>query len=242
VNGDGSLSYGRWDLRHDGYLATRAVHPDVANERHYCSIDGATDPMWAELPSTFGKAKQHPGLVIPTFGPDGRVNGVQVRYDTPRPDAEGKLQRYANPGRIPAKRLDVHPRSRRFLDDILYPLYVTEGIAKADSLVSHGAVTVGLTGVGTWECDDWAVEGGGDDVCAVGHPLVDDFLEFARWRARPNMVRAYTHDLKTFFAVVGKENAEVRAADVMAFVKDQVGSDNRSGRRSSGGCSSRRRG
>jgi integrase/recombinase XerD len=42
-------------------------------------------------------------------------------------------------------------------------------------------------------------------VYVVGHALIDDFLEFARGRARPNTVRAYAHDLKTFFAVVGKE-------------------------------------
>jgi site-specific recombinase XerD len=65
------------------------------------------------------------------------------------------------------------------------------------------------------------VEGGGGDVYVVGHALVDDFLEFARGRARPNTVRAYAHDLKTFFAAVGKEPTDVRAADVMAFVKDQ---------------------
>src|SRR5918993_2685089 len=65
------------------------------------------------------------------------------------------------------------------------------------------------------------VEGGGGDAYVVGHALVDDFLEFARGRARPNTVRAYAHDLKTFFAVVGKEPTDVRAADVMAFVKDQ---------------------
>jgi site-specific recombinase XerD len=65
------------------------------------------------------------------------------------------------------------------------------------------------------------VEGDGGDVYVVGHALVDDFLEFVRGRARPNTVRAYAHDLKTFFAVVGKEPTDVRAADVMAFVKDQ---------------------
>jgi site-specific recombinase XerD len=48
--------------------------------------------------------------------------------------------------------------------------------------------------------------------------LVDEFLEFAASRARPNTVRAYAHDLKTFFTVVGKDPLEVRAADVMAFV------------------------
>ena len=46
-------------------------------------------------------------------------------------------------------------------------------------------------------------------------------LEFAASRARPNTVRAYAHDLKAFFSVVGKEPVEVRPADVMAFVTAQ---------------------
>jgi integrase len=50
---------------------------------------------------------------------------------------------------------------------------------------------------------------------------VDEFLEFAASRARPNTVRAYAHDLKTFFSVVGKDPLEVRAWDVMAFVTAQ---------------------
>lgn len=155
MNVDGSLSYGRWDLLHAEYLEARAVRPDVADARHYTSIEGATDPRWNELPHTFGRTKRHPGLVIPTFGPDGRVNGVQVRYDTPRADADGDLKRYANPALIPAKRLDIHPFSQAHLKSAEYPLFVTEGIAKADSLVSHGAVAVGITGVGTWNCADW---------------------------------------------------------------------------------------
>jgi site-specific recombinase XerD len=50
---------------------------------------------------------------------------------------------------------------------------------------------------------------------------VDEFLEFAASRARPNTVRAYAHDLKTFFSVIGKDPLEVRASDVMAFVTAQ---------------------
>ena len=46
---------------------------------------------------------------------------------------------------------------------------------------------------------------GGGDRFSVGHGLVDEFLEFAASRARPNTVRAYAHDLKTFFTVVGKD-------------------------------------
>ena len=66
-----------------------------------------------------------------------------------------------------------------------------------------------------------AREGGGVDMYVVGHPLVDEFLDFASSRARPNTVRAYAHDLKAFFSVVAKEPVEVRAADVMEFINAQ---------------------
>lgn len=62
---------------------------------------------------------------------------------------------------------------------------------------------------------------GGDDKYVVGHRLVDEFLEFAASRARPNTVRAYAHDLKAFFTVVAKDPVEVRAADVLGFVTAQ---------------------
>ena len=55
----------------------------------------------------------------------------------------------------------------------------------------------------------------------VGHPLVDEFLEFVVGRARPNTVRAYAHDLSVFFSVVKKEPTQVRPKDVMAFVTAQ---------------------
>jgi len=61
----------------------------------------------------------------------------------------------------------------------------------------------------------------GETSYRVDHPLVDDFLEFVAARARPNTVRAYAHDLKIFFDVVGKEPAEVVPADVLAFVSAQ---------------------
>ena len=48
--------------------------------------------------------------------------------------------------------------------------------------------------------------------------LVDDFLQFAGGRAQPNTVRAYAHDLKTFFSVVAKDPVDVRAEDVFGFI------------------------
>lgn len=55
----------------------------------------------------------------------------------------------------------------------------------------------------------------------LGHELVDEFLEFAAGRCRPNTVRAYAHDLKVFFDVVDKEPGEVTSRDVLAFVVAQ---------------------
>jgi integrase/recombinase XerD len=66
-----------------------------------------------------------------------------------------------------------------------------------------------------------AGEGGAGERFSVGHVLVDEFLEFAASRARPNTVRAYAHDLKAFFSVVAKEPVEVRPGDVIAFVTAQ---------------------
>ena len=68
------------------------------------------------------------------------------------------------------------------------------------------------------------------DVYLVGHRLIDDFLQFAGGRARPNTVRAYAHDLKTFFSVVAKDPIDVRAEDVFGFITAQqearVGAEN----------------
>ena len=64
----------------------------------------------------------------------------------------------------------------------------------------------------------------GSDGCTtyrVGHELVDEFLEFASVRCRPSTVRAYAHDLKVFFGLVGKEPAEVTPKDVLSFIADQ---------------------
>jgi integrase/recombinase XerD len=66
-----------------------------------------------------------------------------------------------------------------------------------------------------------AREGAGADIYVVGHQLVDEFLDFAAGRARPNTVRAYAHDLKAFFTVVAKDPVDVRAADVLGFVNAQ---------------------
>ena len=59
---------------------------------------------------------------------------------------------------------------------------------------------------------------GGEARFELGDPLVDSYLAFVAGRARANTLRAVAHDLKTFFGVVGKDPAEVVAADVFDFL------------------------
>src|SRR5215813_10675821 len=58
---------------------------------------------------------------------------------------------------------------------------------------------------------------------ALGHRLVDRYLEFVAGRCRPNTLRAVAFYLKTFFAVVRKDPVEVTAADVFEFLAHQRG-------------------
>jgi integrase/recombinase XerD len=68
---------------------------------------------------------------------------------------------------------------------------------------------------------EYQVRADGEVEYRIGHPMVDEFLEFVVGRARPNTVRAYAHDLSVFFSVVEKDPTEVRPKDVMSFVTAQ---------------------
>ena len=70
-------------------------------------------------------------------------------------------------------------------------------------------------------CLTRSVAGGEVRSIRLGHPLLDDYLEFVGARARPNTWLAAAYDLKVFFTVVAKEPAEVTTADVFAFIKAQ---------------------
>lgn len=64
---------------------------------------------------------------------------------------------------------------------------------------------------------------GGEVDVTVGHPLVDEYLEFLRARARPNTILAVAFDLKVFFSVIDKTPTRVTSADVMSFIRAQRG-------------------
>src|SRR5258708_19208550 len=77
--------------------------------------------------------------------------------------------------------------------------------------------------MGSFRCLVRSVSGSGEVRYAFGHRLVDRYLEFVVGRSRPNTLRAVAFDLKTFFAVVGKDPVEVTAVDVFDFLAHQRG-------------------
>src|SRR5262245_37332327 len=87
----------------------------------------------------FGPAQRRvPTLVVPVHGVvAGETPWYLHRPDEPRL-RNGRVVKYEIPqGRKMA--LDIHPRVRRALGDPAWPLFVTEGSKKADSLITAGA-------------------------------------------------------------------------------------------------------
>ncbi|MDP9419545.1 MAG: tyrosine-type recombinase/integrase [Actinomycetota bacterium] len=66
-----------------------------------------------------------------------------------------------------------------------------------------------------------SIDAAGQLKLTVGHPLVDEYLEFLNARARPNTRLAVAFDMKVFFTVVDKTPVRVTSADVMAFIRQQ---------------------
>ena len=113
------------------------------------------------------------------------------RPDVPQIDREGQAQKYLYPGgeRL---RLDCHPRSCPLLGDPTTPLWLTEGLKKADALVSHGLCVLALMGVWCWRgtnehggkmvLPDWQhVAMNGREVRIV---FDSDIIEKPAWRRR----------------------------------------------------------
>ena len=118
----------------------------------------------------FSKPQQRePALVVPMYSPSGELITHQIRPDAPRKNGNGKPIKYETPAGSPIH-LDVHPSQTKRVRDASVPLWVTEGVKKADSLVSRRQCVVALQGVWCWQRDgvplhEW------EDVRLWGRPV-----------------------------------------------------------------------
>jgi hypothetical protein len=132
--------------QHAQLLAASAIDPEVAVARGYRSV---TEKVVLER-YRFGRAQRRvPGLLVPVWSVWGEVALHQLRPDEPRLNKAGKPLKYETP-RGARMVLDVPPGARELVDDPAKPLFVTEGIRKADAAVNQGLCCIALLGVWCW--------------------------------------------------------------------------------------------
>jgi len=137
-------------------LEESGISPAVVAGRGYRTATTKTE--LAELGFS-GKQRLTPALVVPMYCPAGQLVTHQIRPDAPRENGDGKVIKYETPAGSPV-RLDVHPSQTERIRDASVPLWIIEGVKKADSLVSRGQCAVALQGVWCWRGDgvplaDW---------------------------------------------------------------------------------------
>ena len=166
---DGLREYLEYPHHRHMLMKESGIDPAVVSERGYYTAK--TKAQLAKLGYS-ERQRRTPALVVPMYSPAGELVTHQTRPDAPREDGEGKPIKYETPAGSPV-RLDVHPSQAERVKDVSVPLWITEGVKKADSLVSRGQCVVALQGVWCWQKDgvplqDWEdVRLWGRSVCAI---------------------------------------------------------------------------
>ena len=131
---------------HEAMLCKESgILPEIIAQRGYF-----TATTKAELKRLgFGDLQRNvPALVVPIWGVNGEVVSYQTRPDLPR-IKKGKSLKYEFPAGS-TMCIDVHPGIREMIRDPSVPLFITEGIKKADAAISRGLCCIGLLGVWNW--------------------------------------------------------------------------------------------
>jgi hypothetical protein len=135
-------------LRNEHYnmLRESGIRDEIINERGYRSISTR-----AEL-KRLGYADSQcnvPTLNIPIHSAAGGIALYHHRPNSPRVDAKGKIVKYEFP-KGSRMAVDVHPRLLHDIRNPKIPLFITEGVKKADAAISIGLCCIGLIGTFNW--------------------------------------------------------------------------------------------
>ncbi|MBZ4580996.1 DUF3854 domain-containing protein [Mycobacterium avium] len=133
-------------IEHLEMLAKSGITPEHAAARGYETVTDAS--RLAEIKIVQAARSHVPGLLVPMLAVDGSTWGYQYRPDTPRL-RDGKPIKYETPWQQ-RNGLDIPPGVAPMLGDPSVPLWITEGVKKADCGALHGLCIVGLTGVWNW--------------------------------------------------------------------------------------------
>lgn len=131
--------------QHAKMLAASGITPEHAHARGYVSVD---TKVRLEQIGVTPAGRRVPGLLVPQLRVDGSVWGYQYRPDSPR-ERNGRPVKYETPTGQ-RNGLDVPPGVGDRLGDPAVPLWVTEGVKKADAGALAGLAIVALPGVWSW--------------------------------------------------------------------------------------------
>ena len=131
--------------QHAELIAASAISADVAAARGYRTI--TTKAELRRLGFSERQASA-PALLLPVHDVASETPFYQIRPDQPR-IADGKALKYETP-RGTRMVVDVPPASRPMLGDPKVPVFITEGIRKADAGASAGLCAIDLIGVWNW--------------------------------------------------------------------------------------------
>jgi hypothetical protein len=133
---------------HMEMLAQSGVTHEYALARGYETI---TEPRrLAEIGLAKDAQKLTPGLLVPMLRNDGSVWGYQYRPNRPRTLQTGRTIKYETPTRQRNGIDFPRPAEQPRWDDPDEPLFVTEGVKKADAATLAGLCCVALPGVWSW--------------------------------------------------------------------------------------------
>jgi hypothetical protein len=126
---------------HRRQLKASDISDEVAAARGYLTIRRRS-----EVPDEFADWQRRLGLLVPTYSPDDKTAGHQLRPDKPIKRKNGDTPKYETPvgSRIT---LDVNPLMLEAVRHGDGELWITEGCKKVDSLASRGEPAVGFIGV-----------------------------------------------------------------------------------------------
>jgi hypothetical protein len=132
--------------QHLALITASGIKTELVEARGYRSVTNK-----AELRRLGFAASQLlvPTLLVPVWDVTGNIGTYQHRPDAPRLDARRKAIKYETPAST-AMVVDVPPLARPWLGDPKRPLFITEGVRKADAAVSQGLCCIALLGVWNW--------------------------------------------------------------------------------------------
>jgi P4 family phage/plasmid primase-like protien len=169
---------------HQQELARSVVAPELANSRGYRTLYGTEDdrrllrdaqiPRWG-----WREDAAFPGLLLPMYRVSGELISYQWKPCVPQPRSpeDRNPPKYVTSSGL--MHLDVPPVAGERVRDVSVPLWITEGIKKADCLAGQGRAPLTVTGVYNWR-NKHTTLGDWEDVPLRGRSVVVCFDSDAR--------------------------------------------------------------